>query len=410
MSLDSSSVNALVTILGAAILVGFFGGKFAKKSLKAPQVVGIIIVGLVLGESFFGVINKQMLNNLDMISWFALAIIGFSIGGEMSIDVFKRLGKNIVTITILESLGAFLFVTIAIYILTKQLPVALLFGALASATDPATTVDVVREYEASGPMTTTLYAVVGLDDAAAIMIYAFATAIIKSLLAHKSLSSILSVVYFLEEPFFEIGRSLFIGFAIGIVLAFLIKKIHDRESLIILGLGSIILCTGVALTSNSSLILSNMALGATIINLVERTEIFDVIQGVTPPIFILFFILVGARLQIGLMAKIGLVGIAYIINRVIGKSIGTWFGGRLSNAPDNVKKYLGFCLLPQAGVAIGLAIQALHDFQAYGTVGKNLGFLAINVITATTLVFQISGPPFVKWAIFKAKEVPEGIR
>ncbi|HDP69812.1 MAG TPA: cation:proton antiporter [Actinobacteria bacterium] len=404
MSLASPSINFLLTLLGIAILIGFFGGKLGKKFFKAPQVVGFIIIGLILGESFLGIFKEQTLNSLDMISSFALAFIGFAIGGEMAIAVFKKLGKSIFTITILESLGAFLFVTIAIYAFTQKLTVALLFGALASATAPAATVDVLREYESSGPLTTTLYAVVGLDDAAAIMIYAFATVMIKTLLTHENISSIL---HLLEGPFLEIGRSLFIGMLIGIVLAYTIKKMHDREALMILGVGSIVLCTGLALTFHSSLILSNMAMGATVINLTKRTEIFDVVQRITPPIFVLFFILAGARLQVSLLAKLGLIGLAYIVNRVLGKSIGTWIGGRVSNAPETVRKYLGFCLLSQAGVAIGLSIQALSDFQAYGAAGRELGLLAINVIAGTTLIFQIIGPPFTKWAIFKANEVPE---
>ncbi|MDI6892586.1 MAG: cation:proton antiporter [Actinomycetota bacterium] len=400
----SLDINTLITLLGLAIVVGFFGGRFGRKFFKAPQVVGFIIIGLLLGESFLGFFSEQALNRLDLISWFALALIGFAIGGEMSIAVFKRLGKSIFTITILESFGAFLAVTVAIYIFTQRLPVALLFGALASATAPAATVDVLREYESSGPLTTTLYAVVGLDDATAIIIYAFATMMIKGLLVRESMPPALSL---LEAPLLEIGRSLFIGIMIGVLLSFVIKRVHDREALMILGIGSIVLCTGLALTFHSSLILSNMALGATVINLTKRTEVFDVVQRITPPVFVLFFILVGARLQTSLLAKLGLIGLAYIINRVAGKSIGTWFGGRISNAPETVRKYLGFCLLSQAGVAIGLSMQALRDFQAYGAAGRELGLLAINVIAGTTLIFQILGPPFTKWAIFKADEVPE---
>jgi len=403
MSLDSPNVNILITLLGLAILVGFFGGRFGKKFFKSPQVVGFIIIGLLLGESFFGIFREQTLNRLDLISSFALAFIGFAIGGEMSIAVFKKLGKSIFAITILESLGAFLFVTIAVYVFTQKLTVALLFGALASATAPAATVDVLREYESSGPLTTTLYAVVGLDDAAAIMIYAFATVMIKTLLSHENISSIFHLI---GGPFLEIGRSLLIGILVGAALAYTIKKIHDREALMIMGVGSIVLCTGLAMTLHSSLILSNMAMGATIINLTNRTEIFDVVQRITPPIYVLFFILAGARLQISLLAKLGLIGLAYIINRVVGKSVGTWIGGRISDAPETVRKYLGFCLLSQAGVAIGLSIQSLHDFQAYGAAGRELGLLAINVIAGTTLIFQIIGPPFTKWAIFKANEVP----
>ncbi len=404
MSLASPSINFLITLLGFAILIGFFGGRLGKKIFKAPQVVGFIIIGLLLGESFLGIFNEQTLNSLDMISSFALAFIGFAIGGEMSIAVFKKLGKSILTITILESLGAFLFVTVAVYAFTQKLTVALLFGALASATAPAATVDVLREYESSGPLTTTLYAVVGLDDAAAIIIYAFSTVMIKTLLAHQNISSAL---HLLEGPLLEIGRSLFLGILVGAILAYTIKKIHDREALMILGIGSIVLCTGLASMFHSSLILSNMAMGATVININKRTEIFDVVQRITPPIFVLFFILAGARLQISLLAKLGLIGLAYIINRVLGKSIGTWVGGRVSNAPESVRKYLGFCLLSQAGVAIGLSIQALSDFQPYGAAGRELGLLAINVIAGTTLIFQVIGPPFTKWAIFKANEVPE---
>lgn len=389
-------------LLGLALLLGFWGGNSVTK-LRSPQVVGFILIGVILGESGVGIIGREVLEKLEVIGFIALAIIGFDVGGELTIEVLRKLGRSIITITVLETMGAFVLVTIAVYAYMGDLSTALIFGALACATAPAATVDVVREYRSSGPLTSTLFGVVALDDATAIINYAFAVTFAKMLLSGKGTLSPSVMI----GPSLEILGALAVGLAIGGVLSRAVSKVYAANELLILGFGAILICTGIARSFHMSLILANMALGFALVNLSPFGEkkAFKAVMEVSSPIYILFFVSVGARLDVGLLSKLGVLGLVYIIFRTLGKWVGAFMGAHVSGAEPEVKRYLGLCLFSQAGVAIGLSIQAMHDFQAYGEAGAALGLLTINVIAATTFVFQVIGPNFTRYAIIKAGEV-----
>ncbi len=390
-------------LIGIIIVLGFFGARLSD-SIRIPWVVGYIVVGVILGSSGFNLVNPQLVQRLEIISTFALALIGFTIGGALEIRELKELGKSIITITIFEALSAFLLVSLSLMLVTRNLPLALIFGALASATAPAATVDVLWQYRSRGPLTTTLFGVVGLDDAAALIIYAFASSLAKVFIGSQQFSYISA----LGEPLAEIGGSLVLGAMAGLILSYVLKRIKEEGQVLILILGTIILCSGMANFYNLSLILTNMALGFTLINLSRENKVaFETVSSINAPIFLMFFILVGARLKIGLLPKLGLIGTTYLIMRVVGKTSGSYWGALVSKAPETVRKYLGLGLLSQAGVAIGLAIDASHTFRHYGATGTKIGILAINVIAATTFVYQVLGPTSTKIAIVKAKEVPE---
>jgi len=392
----------ILSLLGIAIFAGYIGGEICDR-INQPQVVGWILAGVFLGASILGVFQPDLLDKLDVINYIALALIGFDIGGELSLDVLKKLGKSVGCITLLESFGAFAWVTLAVLLLTRKLYTALIFGALACATAPAATVDVLREYKTAGPLTSTVFAVVALDDAIAIIIYGFA-----SVFARASITGYeqISFVTVMSTPLMEIGGAIILGTIMGVILGYVTRNVHDRNELLILSFGGILICTGLANMFHFSLILANMAMGMMLINLpFTDKRAFDTMSGASPPIYVLFFVLIGARLRIDLLPIMGVLGLTYIIFRTSGKSIGSFLGARVSGAEDVVAKYLGFCLFSQAGVAIGLAVQAWHEFQAYGVEGYQLGFLAINVIVATTLVFQVIGPILTKFAVVKAGEV-----
>lgn len=394
----------ILLLLGLAILLGLSGGKSCKK-LGSPLVVGYILIGVILGASVLGVFQPDLVDKLDVINYIALALIGFDIGGELSLDVLKKLGKSVGCITLLESFGAFALVTLAVLLLTRKLYIALIFGALACATAPAATVDVLREYKTTGALTSTVFAVVALDDAIAIIIYGFASAFAKMSISGYEQISFITIM---STPLMEIGGAIVLGILMGVILGYVTRQTHDRNELLILSLGSILICTGLANMFHFSLILANMAMGMTLINLPftdKRT--FDVMSNISPPIYVLFFVLIGARLRVDLLPAMGVLGLTYILFRITGKSIGSFLGARVSGAEEVVTKYLGLCLFSQAGVAIGLAVQTWHEFQAYGVEGYQLGFLAINVIVATTLIFQVIGPILTKFAVVKAGEVGE---
>jgi len=204
------------------------------------------------------------------------------------------------------------------------------------------------------------------------------------------------------------GYPYLLGAVVGASLWWVSQRVKEDSHVFIVSIGALLLVVGIAETAGLSLILSAMATGFTLVNMPRsRSVVFEQMARLNPPVFLVFFILVGAMLQVSKVWQLGFIGAGYLVMRVIGKMSGSWFGAKVSGAPETVRRYLGLCLLSQAGVAVGLAIDASHSFAAFGEEGARLGTLAITIIAATTFVYQILGPPLTKYAIFKAGEVPE---
>jgi Kef-type K+ transport system membrane component KefB len=393
----------IAMVIGIALLVGWAAGMLCRQ-IKIPMVVGYILAGIVMGKSILGVFNESNIESLVFFTYLALAVIGFDIGGEMVFRKIRELGRSIISISLFETLAATIFVTLAIYVYTRKMYIALVFGALACATAPAATVDVFREYQSSGPLTTTTFAVVGIDDAYAVIIYSFSIFFAKLFLTGKDVR----VTEIIFRPAIDILGAFALGIGAGILFLFLIRNYTARRGLLVLTWGVIVAVTGLANFLNLSLILANMALGLTIVNLTrwKRSDLFELMRGTTQPLFVIFFVLVGAQLDAQKLASLGVIGLLYIVFRAGGKMSGAYFGGVISRAEPNVRKYMGLCLFSQAGVAIGLATQTMITFGrgGYGPVGVELGVMAISVIAATSLVFQLAGPPLTRYAVFKAGE------
>lgn len=393
-------MNDFFLIGGIAIIAGTLGAKLSRR-LRIPQVVGYIIIGVFLGSSFLDFVTLDMVEGLRGLSSLALAFIGFTIGGELAFNNLRELGPSIVAIAVLEALAAFALVLGIVFLITQDLPLALIFGALASATAPAATVDVLWEYKSKGPLTTTLFAVVGIDDSIALIIFGFASAIAKALLTHADLTA-RSLLF---APALEILGSALVGILLGLVLSQILKRLKSDADYLLFTLGAILLGSAAAQEFNLSLILTNMIMGVTVINVSGKRDAFSAISRLSPPFYLFFFLLVGAMLQISLLAELGLLGLAYIVFRTAGKSAGAWLGAKATQAPDVVRKYLGLGLLSQAGVAIGLAIETSNTFSGLGPAGAELALLTVNVITGTTFVYQMVGPSLTKVAITKAQEI-----
>lgn len=394
----------ILLLAGIVIFLGMFGGKIFQK-LKIPQVVGYIVVGLLLGRSVFGIIDESAIEIFTPLINIALGLIGFRIGAELKGEVFKKYGRSIYTILFSEGLFAFFVVTLLVTLITKKLYLGLLLGALASATAPAATTDVLWEYKTRGPLTTTLFAIIALDDALSLIIYGFASVFAKSMLAKADVTFLHSVFI----PLFDLAKSCLVGACCGFALSGLLRYIKDKERIFAFSIATIIFTVGLSIFFKLDFILSAMVLGTVFANLSPQIsrKVFDSIESFSSPIYVLFFVLVGARLQIGLFLNVSilLLAVVYLIGRTSGKMIGASFGAFISKAKKTVTRYLGYCLFSQAGVAIGLAMVIYHNFSLLGPEGKEIGFLVINIITATTFVVQIIGPPLVKFAVTKADEV-----
>jgi Kef-type K+ transport system membrane component KefB len=398
-------LEALTTI-GLSIAVAFLVGQVFRR-IGIPQVVGFIVAGVLLGPSFLHLIPAELNHSMTFVSSIALGLIGFDMGGHLRFGELRKLGGSILLIVLFEAFGAFVLVGAGVFLLTRSLHTALIFAALSSATAPAATVDVLAEYHASGPLTTSLLAVVGLDDALSLLLYSVVAAVAESTLVAGERLSVIGV---LELPLFEIGGSLVVGAVFGLLLNLAMRRFHllarDADA-IVLPIGVVFICAGLSQVLGFSLILTTMMLGFVVVNREPEhgRYVRSTIEQAGPVIYVLFFVMAGARFQVADLPAMGWLGAAYILLRSTGKYLGAWTGGTLGNADSSVRKNLGLALLSQAGVALGLALESQHRFAALGSEGAALGNLVLSVITATTLVVQLIGPMGVKLAITRAGEV-----
>ena len=394
--------NVLATI-GLIIVVAFLGSKIFQK-YKFPQVVGFIVMGVILGPSLLNIVPLELSNELVFISEIALGLIGFDIGSHLLLRELRTLGRSLILILIFEALGTFALVTTGIYLITRSWPTALIFGALSSATDPAATVDVLAEYDAKGPLTTSLLAVVGMDDGMALLLYSISAAVVESLFSN---SGTLLLARIFELPLIEMGGSVLLGLSIGLLLDTILSRMKRFHDAMAVSIGFVLLSVGFSQALGLSLILTSMVLGMVVVNRHSdhSLHIRYTIEQAGPVIYVLFFALVGSRFQISNLPTMGLLGLGYIFLRIMGKISGAWTGGVIGKALPVVRSNLGLGLLSQAGVAVGLALSSAQRFARFGASGQALGHLVIAVVACTTFLAQIIGPIGVKFAIGRAGEI-----
>jgi Kef-type K+ transport system membrane component KefB/predicted transcriptional regulator len=394
----------VVLLFGLIVLGGAFGARLFQR-LRIPQVVGCIVVGILLGE-VLGVITPHTIEELEPFMMFALGIIGFMIGAELRGEVFRKYGKQFFIILFSQGMGAFVLATIGgavvAWFITGSVPesiaVGLVLGAIASATAPAATVNVLWEYKTKGALTTTVLAIVALDDALALLLYRGAATGAKALIG-TGRSSVLGTTLILLG---EIAGAIALGVLAGALLYFLLKFVKADDKILDFALASLLLVVGVSIIPGIDPILPAMTLGITVANLMPRQSkaTFELVEKFAPPIYISFFVLAGAHMEFGKITFWMVVMIlVYVLCRAAGKITGAWFGGKWSQAPSVVRKYLGICLLPQAGVAIGLAILASQQF------GPELGHTIVIVVMTGTFLMEIFGPMLVKAGVKRAGEV-----
>jgi Kef-type K+ transport system membrane component KefB len=413
----------LFTLVGALLIVCFYAGKLIKKT-SLPSLIGYMLVGALFGPSFkkYGleIFTEPILESLSFVTQIALGFVAFSIGSELSMKSLKRLGSGIVWIIFSESFAAFFLVTGLLYAITKDLPMALIFGSMAPASAPAGTVAIIQEYKAKGSLTQALYAVVGFDDGLAIIIFGFAAAVSKSLLLAETPGHVSEGFFqMLKAPTIEILLSILVGILLGFILAQLVRFIKSSRDMLIVVFGIVTLGTGLSMMWHLSLILTNMVIGFFLINTRRESLVHKVtapLLEIMPLTFVLFFCLAGAHLQLAALPSLGIIGIAYILGRSGGLIGGARLGAIFGHVEDKIKKYVGLGILSQAGVAIGLALIVNAEFSGLGAVtdgvshGSIIGTKVITTITATCIVFEIIGPILAKYALGKAGELNQATR
>lgn len=391
-------MDNMILCLAIAIGSGLLFNRLAKR-VGLPNVTGYLVAGLLLGGSVFNVIPFETTAQLNDIVNVALGFIAFSIGGEFKLSYIRRLGSRVLTVTAFEALTAVVFVDIALLVCGFPPAESIALGAIAAATAPAATLMVVRQYKADGPVTRTLLPVVAMDDAVCLMAFSISVSVAKALEAEGGVNYFDMIV----TPIIEILGSIVLGGAIGFVQTFCLRFFKSRANRLTLVICAVLLGTALADLLGLSSLLLCMMIGAMVANLYDDLDkLLDVVDHWTPPLFLLFFVLSGADLDLSVLPQVGLMGVLYLVFRSMGKYLGARIGSRLVGFEPNVRKYLGVALLPQAGVAIGMTTIAAVELPQYG------GQIRA-VILCATLIYELIGPVLTKIVLTRAGEIaPSG--
>jgi len=383
-----------IYVLVALVLIfGFILGRILRK-LRLTEILAYILSGIIIGR----VLNFSPPEQFTVIiTGTTLALIAYIVGLNFSFAFLKRMGKQLIIILIVQVGITFIATWGFVYLLTRDLPLSIILGSLAGATDPAGTIAVLRDLKAKGTLTDITMALVGLDDALVIAIYAVGIMLTKMLLGEEA-----GISFAFAYPLWEIFGGLGLGGAIGVAISYFTKKIHlSSDHIFLIFIAVAMLCWGLAEMIGVSAILTCMALGTAVINLNVQigTRSNELIDNIMTPVFVLFFAAIGMQMDFSVFHLVWPLVIMYCVGRSIGKITGCSLGGVLSKSEPKIKRYLGLAMLPQAGVAMGLAFlaaQALAEYELGGTI--------ITLMTTTTVVFGLLSPPLVQYAVRKAGE------
>ncbi len=401
--------------------------------LKLPNVTGYIVTGILAGPFIFGLLFNnftfenikegpiyQFVQQINWVSTVALGFIAFSIGTSFRLSTLKAVGKKVIIITILEAFGGSLLVILALLVAHFIAPdvvtweLLLTLGAIASATAPAATLMVIKQYNARGPLVDTLLPVVALDDAVALILFAVLFQIASALASGNGISAYTIII----KPLLEILISLGVGVILGLIISFMNRFFKSRNNRLIWCIFSVFAAIGfyylfksefMGSFELSSLLVCMMA-GALYTNLCKDSgKTLDVMDRFTSPIYMMFFVISGASLDLSIFFSgdglvVVIIASIYVISRVVGKWLGAFTGASISHSEPQIKKYLGFALIPQAGVAIGLSTTAYRIFSE-NPVTQKAGALILAIILTSTLIYELVGPLSAKFALSKAGEI-----
>lgn len=412
----SSSATILIS-LSVALLSGLLLSRLAKL-VRLPAITAYLVAGVLIGPYVLGAIGvpglgitHSQIAGFGIISDLALGFIAFSMGSEFRVSALKKIGKQATVIGIIQAVFTTILVDIALVALhfampnELPLPAAITLGAVASATAPAATLMVIRQYKAKGPLTDILLPVVALDDAVGLVVFAISFGVAKSM--SQASVGLLAIVL---EPLLEVVFSLGLGFIMGLLFTLCEKYFHSRSKRMAVSVTFVMLTVGLSglkfqiggIHVGFSSLLACMMLGTVFCNICDFSEeLMERADRWTAPILILFFVISGAELELSVFVDIAVViiGLVYIASRSIGKYFGAGFSSRLVKCDSHIVKYLGITLLPQAGVALGMAIKAA-ELGTNGAIVRNITLFAV-------LIYEIVGPYLTKIALIKAGDIKE---
>ena len=359
-----------------------------------PRVTLLLLFGFAIGPSGLALLPEIAPELFYLLSSIALVMIGFLIGGTLTRASMKRHGRRVLTVSTAMVIVTLVVVAVGLIFLGLPLEVALLLAGIAPATAPAATTDVVHEVGAEGPFSETLIGIVAVDDAWGLIAFTMMLATIHILNGDAGLSAVIL------GGLWELGGALILGTLLGVPMAYLSGRVSAGEPLQAEALGMVFLCGGLALFLEVSFILAAMVMGAVVTNLARHHKRpFHTIEGIEWPFLILFFVLAGASLDIDALwlAGTGLAG--YVVLRVLGRLLGAWLGGALCKDDPAQRWWMGLAMLPQAGVALGMALVAAQRLPT-------LGEVIVPVVVGATVIFELVGPVFTRLALRRVGEAP----
>ncbi|HKL65599.1 MAG TPA: cation:proton antiporter [Roseovarius sp.] len=364
--------------LGALFLAGLAADAIGRRT-RLPRVTLLLICGIAVGGAGLDLIPADLRALYDVLSVSALTMVAFLLGNALKGDTLRRHGRAILSVSIMVVLATVALVAGGLWLMGVPAPVALLLGAIATATDPAATQDALRQSGVRGPFPDLVRGIVAVDDAWGVLAFALAVVVAGGIAGGIDLAH-------LGHALWEIGGALALGVLIGLPAAHLTGRLAPGEPQLTEALGVVFLTAGLAQVAEVSFLLAGMAAGAVIANRAHHHErAFHEIEHIQWPFMILFFVLAGASLDAGRVAGVGMVGAAYVALRIGGRLAGGWIGGTLAGAPVAHRPWYGVALLPQAGVAVGMALIAAREFPDHAD-------LILGLTVATTVIFEVIGP------------------
>lgn len=382
------STYQFLLALGGILLLGLTTTAIGRWSFL-PRVTLLLIFGVIIGKQVFDIIPTVFSERFEIVADMALLMVGFLIGGKLTKNSFAQMMDKVLWISISAAIITTVFVSLGLVWIGLSTQLAILLGSIAAATAPAAILDVVMESKENNPFSNLLISIVALDDAWALMLFGVGVAVATSISGNGTENS--SILMAIKD----IGGAVILGMLIGFPAAYLTGRLKDGEPILSEALGLVFVCGGLAIWLDVSFLITAIVMGAVVANFAKHHEYpFHAIEGIESPFMVTFFVLAGASLDFNGAGNIGLILVVYIISRIAGKLIGARFGAQFSRANQKTKRWMGVALLPQAGVAIGMALVASNYFPEYRQI-------LLSVVISSTIFFEIFGPIFTRLALKK---------
>jgi Kef-type K+ transport system membrane component KefB len=393
-------MNEILSV-GLILMSALLAGHLAQL-VRIPEVTGYLLVGVVIGPAAFDLVTHDNIQTLGFLSDVALGLILFNIGSIFEANNFRQVGVGVARVTLWEASLAFALVFVMLLVTGLTWPVALLLGVVAMETAPATTLMVLNEYDAKGPMTDRLKALVALNNIYVLVTFGLVTAVL-TLFESTGDGWLWAGYRATHGLLWTTLGSVALGAVLGLLMDLMATRAKESGEAMILSIGTVLIAVGASRWLGLSPLISTLALGATIVNASPQGDrLLRALGRADPPLYAAFFVLAGAELQPGSLLGLGVIGIAYTVARAVGKIVGVRIGLRGQEVPDHVRRHLGYCLISSSSLAVGLTIQIRIAFPQYAAT-------VTGIVLAAVVIFEIIGPLLTRRALFatgEAKTLP----